>query len=1019
MTTSSSFPKRLFRRTRAAFVLPLLGFAVAVSGAPSCTTDTVSSSTTGTVGPKLAPGDFCSTPAGNVMRLRVEPATIFLAQCSAGETCAQRSVKFVLDPDVCGATPITFVSSKEDVVASPIDSAFNVYTAATKLDIAAGTATGSATIEGTVEAADGKTITAKLNVEVLAVNKDGSDIACSGTAAMAGFGGGDHLAGKDGLAGASISLPKGASQPNKGSYLWSVPDFDVDIACGSMKMSADYEPLGPAVKFGPTTKKFQRDVEMTIPINPARMPEAARLRHISMLYSSPAFVEPRIVPVSDMRIVKVGDHWALSFKAPRLGTYQAIVAKDAGTKTFPRRLSHRGIVGVSMGGGGTAMFGMRHHHLFDALAPLGGPVDLTWMLQHVESNIMGGFRPIAKGTQLPDINLNPTPCTTNTECASDETCVNVLPGTPGKCAWIPAPKDPYEHNSVFNHWWYEYPNKGSGGTFSRTAYVQIFRDFAIMFGNPNGDNLTPGAENLPAGVRPDDPSVVGDHAGDTCHVWVDPVDGPDKAKQEEIANNCPKERCAHTLTLQNYFDDEFNPDGTFPVITFCDGSPQREELSPYANTWSQQNNNFPMELVLAVDYNGNGVRDEMEPVIRSGHEPWSDLGVDGKASKDEAGYMPGVNEDPAGDDYDAQFNPTGTEGNYRYEMGEPYQDVGLDGVAGTKQQPAGGWMMPGDGYDVGEGDGKFTVSRGLQRFWDRDPNSIAAGRSKDVPSGEVTDEALRRLDVYTDGGTRDLFNFAVDGQHLAGAYLGRKRNVTYFSDFTQQPGLDPVNSAGYNPALVPFDDLPGIVLQRYGKIDPLQADIDSGSGQHVGTATEVIDRIRSGLSFILSRWREPELRTLVLDSSDDPVEGVDQCQIAGTCSGDFLLKNGQKRPVAITLPPGYAHKQQQDRRYPVVYILHGYGQEPSDLAGVGGVLRTFMNQSADGMESRMPKAILVFVDGRCRTGPDGKAECIRGTFFGQSPLAQGAKMEDFWLELMEHVDKTYRTMGDAEVMWTE
>lgn len=943
-----------------------------------------------------------------------------MARCAdKSDTCVHRQVRFVLDPDVCTKTPITFASSNEEIVGTPSSDAFNLYDAARTVDVAAGLKAGSAKITASVDRGDGTTATATVEVEVMDVDAADSDIACAGTAALNGLAGGKALEGKDALAGASISLPEGAAKPNSGSFLWSVPAFDADISCGTMKLPADYIALGPAIKFGPTNQHFRRDVPMSIPINPARMPSTARLRHMAVLYSGPAFVAPRIVPVTDARIEKVSDHWALTFKAPRLGTYQAIVAKDAGTKSFPRRLSHRGIVGVSMGGGGTAMFGMRNHHLFDALAPLGGPVDLTWMLQHVESNIMGGFRPIAPGTTLDQIQQSATMCATNGDCAFDETCVGVLPGSQGKCAWIPAAKDPFEHNSAFNHWWYEYPNKGSGGTFARTAYIQIFRDFAIMFGNPNGDNLSPGAENLPAGVRPDDKSVVGDHAGDACHIWVDPLDGPDKDKQQEIDNNCPKERCAHTLTLDNYFDDEFNPDGKFPVITFCDGSPQLESLSPYANTWTPQGNQFPVELALAVDYNGNGVRDEMEPVIRSGHEPWSDVGTDGKASKDEAGYLAGENEDPAGDDYDPQYNPTGTENNYRYEMGEPFQDVGLDGVAKTKQQPAGGWQMPGDGYDVGEGDGKFTVARGLQRFWERDAHSIATRVSKDVPGGEVDDAALRRLDVYTDGGTRDLFNFVVDAQHLAGAFGARKRQVTYFSDFNMQPGLDPANTSGFNPALVPYEDMPGIVLQRYGKVDPTPADIESGSGQHVGTPTEIIDRIRSGLSFIMSRWPEPELRTLVLDSADDPVDGAPACEVSGSCTIEFTTKAGRKGPLAITLPPGYAHKLQQDRRYPVIYVLHGYGQEPDSLAAVGGVLRTFMNQSADGMHSRMPKAILVFVDGRCRVGPDGKAECIRGTFFGQSPMAQGAKMEDFWLELMQYVETNYRTMGDSEVMWTE
>jgi hypothetical protein len=54
-----------------------------------------------------------------------------------------------------------------------------------------------------------------------------------------------------------------------------------------------------------------------------------------------------------------------------------------------------------------------------------------------------------------------------------------------------------------------------------------------MFGNPNGENLSPGAEHLPAGVRPDDPSVLGDHQNGECVVWVDPLDPPDVTEEEE------------------------------------------------------------------------------------------------------------------------------------------------------------------------------------------------------------------------------------------------------------------------------------------------------------------------------------------------------------------------------------------------------------------------------------------------------------------------------------------------------
>ena len=50
---------------------------------------------------------------------------------------------------------------------------------------------------------------------------------------------------------------------------------------------------------------------------------------------------------------------------------------------------------------------------------------------------------------------------------------------------------------------------------------------------------------------------------------------------------------------------------------------------------------------------------------------------------------------------------------------------------------------------------------------------------------------------------------------------------------------------------------------------------------------------------------------------------------------------------------------------------------------------------------------------------DGKPECMRGTFFANSPMSQGAQDETWWLELMDYIDQNYRTMGESTVDWTE
>ena len=1003
--------------------LSLVALLLALPSAlAACGSETTSGSNGGTGGTtasggtggteQLGPGELCDKPAPDVAKLRFEPSALVVPKCD-GASCTVRTANVIMDPDVCNATKVTFESSDAEVAAAPADDAFNLHKATLPVTIKGGAKEGTTTITAKVDVGDGVVVTTVLTVEVMAADP----ITCAGTDSSDALKAGETLAGAEGLLGASISVPEGANKPNENSFIWSIDPFAVSIGCGDELTPDGYVALGPPITFGPENKVFLRELPLSIPLNPALLPEAARWRHLEIAYSGPAFKAPRTIPVADPRVEKIDGQWAVTFKVPRLGTYQAVVRKDAGSKTFERKLTHRAVVGISMGGGGTAMVGMRHHDRFDVVAPLGGPVDWTWMLHHIENNHLGGFPKIPKGTTLADIQLTLSDCADSSTCEPGETCMGANVGK-GKCVLLPTPTDPYEHPSTFNTWWYEYPKAGNGGSFSRRDYTQIFRDLALMFGNPNSENLTPGAQNLPAGVRLDDPSVVGDHAGDACAVTVDPLDGPDHDMQQMLDQQCPAERCAHTLTMTNYFDDEYNPDGIFPVITVCDGNQQQKDLTPWANTWHADGNDYPLELGLAVDYNANGVRDEMEPILRAGHENWSDVGADGKASKDEAGYEAGVNDDPAGDDYNAQYNPSGTENDHRFTEGEPFEDFGLDGVQGTPQQPAGGWQQAGDGYDVGEGDGKFTVASGLATFWERDAHSIVREWSKDVPSGTLGDDALKRVDLFTDGGTRDLFNFAVDAQHLAGAFKARGRNVQYLTEFTAAPGLDPSKPGEVVPPRIVYEDMPGIVFQRYGHTEPTKSDFDLGSGQHVGTVGEITARLQTALYFIGSRWPEPELRQFVEDSNVDPDPDAPECQVTGNCTIEFTSSFGRTAPVGITFPPGYAHAKQKDRKYPVIYMLHGYGQGPADLEAAIIFLRNWMNNPIDGAESRLPKAILVYVDGRCRV-TNGKAECIRGSFFTDSVRESGAQDEKWWIELMDHVDKNYRTMADGTTPWSE
>ena len=151
-------------------------------------------------------------------------------------------------------------------------------------------------------------------------------------------------------------------------------------------------------------------------------------------------------------------------------------------------------------------------------------------------------------------------------------------------------------------------------------------------------------------------------------------------------------------TLLNFRDGEYNPNGSLPVITYED---------PVPGNW--------IEVLLALDQNGNGKRDQGEPIIRQFHEPFEDIN-----------------------------------GNGMFDPGEPYSDVGLDGVAGTG--------------DYGEGDGHFTSNPHRENYMAQDPLSHV----KQLSLGTLQDRSL-----YLDAGTEDEFQFNIHTENFVQALLDR------------------------------------------------------------------------------------------------------------------------------------------------------------------------------------------------------------------------------------------------------
>ena len=99
----------------------------------------------------------------------------------------------------------------------------------------------------------------------------------------------------------------------------------------------------------------------------------------------------------------------------------------------------------------------------------------------------------------------------------------------------------------------------------------------------------------------------------------------------------------------------------------------------------------------------------------------------------------------------------------------------------------------------------------------------------------------------------------------------------------------------------------------------------------------------------------------------------------------------------IYLPPAYAAKANADRRFPVVYYLHG-GRPGSETKSV--TLARNIHQAI--VKKQIPPMIYVFVNG----GPVSHYNY---------PAKKNGMGEDIFIkELIPHIDKTYRTIADRK-----
>ena len=101
------------------------------------------------------------------------------------------------------------------------------------------------------------------------------------------------------------------------------------------------------------------------------------------------------------------------------------------------------------------------------------------------------------------------------------------------------------------------------------------------------------------------------------------------------------------------------------------------------------------------------------------------------------------------------------------------------------------------------------------------------------------------------------------------------------------------------------------------------------------------------------------------------------------------------RKYAIYLPPGY---NESDQSYPVLYLLHGSGDNHTGWVQFGQVQHIADKTIAEGKAARM---IIVMPD--ADTGTRGYFNVIQGNF----------DYEDFFFkELIPHIEKTYRVRSE-------
>lgn len=359
-------------------------------------------------------------------------------------------------------------------------------------------------------------------------------------------------------------------------------------------------------------------------------------------------------------------------------------------------------------------------------------------------------------------------------------------------------------------------------------------------------------------------------------------------------------------TLWDFKDGTLNPDGKLPVITYED---------PSRGNW--------VEVLLALDRDGNQKRTSGEPVLRQFREPFDDIN-----------------------------------GNGIFDPGEPFSDVGLDGVQGSE--------------DYGEADGMFTENPNHDHFFAEDPLT----RLQTLPF-----ESIENLNIYLDAGTEDEFHFNVHAEHFVQTLINRNLPVSIENGFPENfPKVShfhqkrvyvryPGGHVGFNKENI------GISLER--------------AKQGFQEAIVVANRFTTLFGFVSDHFSGGDFGTDLYELYRYP----SRMRVAYFTSPSL----NRRMKFGIYLPPGYSRSSKDF--YPVFYLLLGYNMS------VEGMANSRMKRVLDGLilAGEMQKMIIVIPDGL-------NYKNKRGHFFvNQIDCERGDRYKDYFFDLINFIDNHYKT----------